>query len=58
MSEATYSMTEAKARWLELVDRAEAGESFTITKWGKPVAKLKKYEPPAKPARKRRTRKL
>ena len=43
-------VTEAKARFAELLRRAEAGEEIVITRHGKPVAKLRK-EPDA-PARK------
>lgn len=36
----TYSAAEAKRRLSELLDRAEAGETITITRHGRPVAKL------------------
>lgn len=36
----TISLADAKARLSELVDRAEAGESLTITRRGKPAARL------------------
>ncbi len=32
--------SEAKARFLELLERVERGEEFTITEHGKPVARL------------------
>ena len=37
---ATFSMTQAKAKMVDLVDRVEAGEEIVITKNGNPVAKL------------------
>jgi prevent-host-death family protein len=36
----TISLTDAKARLGELVDRVEAGDSIDITRRGKPVARL------------------
>lgn len=36
----SYSVADAKARFSELVERAEAGETIDITKRGKLVAKL------------------
>jgi prevent-host-death family protein len=36
----TVSITEAKAQWLSLIERAAAGETFIVTKRGKPLAKL------------------
>ena len=34
------NLADAKAHLSELVDRAEAGEDVTITRWGKPAARL------------------
>ena len=34
------SLADAKARLSELLDRVEAGESFSITRRGKPVAQV------------------
>lgn len=36
----SYSVADAKARLSELIDRAEAGETVSITRRGKPVARL------------------
>jgi prevent-host-death family protein len=36
----TVTMTEARAKWWELMRRAEGGEEITITKRGRPVAKF------------------
>ena len=41
------SITEAKARFAELVRRAEAGEVIELTRYGRPVARLTASEPPA-----------
>lgn len=35
-----FAAAEAKARFSELLDRAEAGEQVTISRHGRPVAKL------------------
>lgn len=34
----TCSMTEARANWHKLIDRASKGESITLTRYGIPVA--------------------
>ena len=36
----TVTMTEARARWKDLLDAAERGDEVTITRHGKPVAVL------------------
>jgi len=43
-----YSVAEAKAKLSELIDRAEKGESVTITRHGKPVVEIR---PAAAPPR-------
>ncbi len=43
-------ITEAKRRWVELVDRASKGERFFITRWGHPVAALQFAERDSFPA--------
>ena len=49
MSESEVPATEFKAKCLALMDRvAERHESYTITKWGKPVARLVPAEPLAR----------
>ncbi|NDY94899.1 type II toxin-antitoxin system Phd/YefM family antitoxin [Wenzhouxiangella limi] len=40
MSEATTNLKDAKARLSELVDRAQAGETVTISRRGRVVAQL------------------
>lgn len=40
MSDLTVNIAEAKARFSELVERAEAGESVVITRRGKAIARL------------------
>ncbi len=46
---ASYSVADAKARLSELIDRAEAGETVSITRRGKPVARLVAEVQPKKP---------
>ncbi|ELR98839.1 type II toxin-antitoxin system Phd/YefM family antitoxin [Gloeocapsa sp. PCC 73106] len=41
----TLNITEAKARFAELVELVLSGEEIIITKMNKPVAKLSIYEP-------------
>ncbi len=45
----SYSIADAKARFSEVVERAEAGETVDITKRGKLVAKVVPVEQPRKP---------
>jgi len=45
----TVSLADAKARLSELISRAEAGEDICITRRGKPVVKLTRFERPKKP---------
>ena len=47
MSSATYKTADARANFSALLARAKAGEEITITKAGKPQARL---VPPAGPA--------
>ena len=43
----TVSVTQAKAAWLDLIERVEAGERVIITRWGRPVAELQPFAGPA-----------
>jgi prevent-host-death family protein len=43
------SLSDARTRLSELVDRVEAGESIEFTRRGKPVARLTAIVPPRKP---------
>jgi prevent-host-death family protein len=43
------NLSDAKARLSELVERAEGGEEVTITRRGKPVARIVAIEKPRKP---------
>jgi prevent-host-death family protein len=36
----TFAASDAKARFAELLERAERGEQLTITRHGKPIAQL------------------
>ncbi len=40
------ALFEAKNRLSELLDRVEAGEEFTITRRGRPIARLASAQPP------------
>jgi prevent-host-death family protein len=42
----TVSLTEAKAQFSSLVEDAIRGDEVTITKHGRPVAKIIKYQKP------------
>lgn len=42
---AILNLTEAKARFSEVVDRASQGEEIIVTRMGRPVAKISRYEP-------------
>lgn len=46
---ATVALAEAKARLSELIDRVAAGETVSITRRGKPVARLVAEAPMFKP---------
>jgi prevent-host-death family protein len=41
------NVTEAKAKFSEVVDRASHGEEIIITRMGHPVARITRYEPDA-----------
>jgi len=43
------NLSDAKARLSELVERAEGGEEVTITRRGKPVARIVAIDKPRKP---------
>lgn len=40
------AIAEAKARFADLIRRAEAGESVTLTRHGRPVAQIVAADPP------------
>lgn len=40
----TLNVTEAKARFSEVVDKAARGENIIVTRMGKPVVKISRYE--------------
>ena len=42
---ATLNVTEAKARFSDVVERAAQGEEIIVTKMGKPMVKIVRYEP-------------
>ena len=41
----TVNITEAKAKFSEVVDKASRGDSIIVTRMGKPVVKISRYEP-------------
>ena len=41
------NVTEAKAKFSEVVDRASHGEEIIVTRMGRPVARITRYEPAA-----------
>ena len=42
---ATLNLTEAKAKFSDVVDRASHGEEIIVTRMGKPIVKIIRYEP-------------
>ncbi len=43
--ESTLSLSDAKARFSEIVDRAINGEDFVITRMGRPAVRISRFEP-------------
>ena len=43
--EITIKLTDAKARFSEVVEKASLGDEIIVTRMGKPIAKIVKYEP-------------
>ncbi len=41
----TLNVTEAKAKFSEVVERVVGGENIIVTRMGKPVVKISRYEP-------------
>ena len=54
----TVSLAGAKAHLSELVERAAAGEAVSITRRGKPVARIVAIDSPRKPVDPRELRKI
>jgi prevent-host-death family protein len=44
---AILNLTEAKAKFSEVVERASRGEDIIVTRMGHPVARITRYEPGA-----------
>lgn len=44
----TYTLTEAKAKFSEVVEKAMKGEEIIVTKMGEPAVQIKAYQPQAK----------
>jgi prevent-host-death family protein len=47
MTHKILSITEAKAKYLQLISEVEAGEIILITRRGRPVATIMPYDPKA-----------
>jgi antitoxin (DNA-binding transcriptional repressor) of toxin-antitoxin stability system len=45
----TVNLAHAKAHLSELLDKVESGEEIIITRYGKPVARIRQAVPPKKP---------
>lgn len=41
----TYSVTEAKAKFSQVIEKVLQGEEIIVTKMGKPAVKISAYEP-------------
>lgn len=41
--ESTITLSDAKARFSEIVERATQGEEFVVTRMGRPVARVVRY---------------
>lgn len=46
-----YTVTDAKAKFSEVVERVLRGEEVIVTKMGKPAVKISAYEPTVKQER-------
>lgn len=46
---AEFTIDEAQARWDSLLDEVEAGETHTVTREGRPVARLEPIAAPRSP---------
>ena len=42
-------LSDAKARFSEIVDKAVAGEEFIVTRMGKPVVRISRFAAPRQP---------
>ena len=47
--ESTLTLSDAKTRFSEIVDRAVAGEEFIVTHMGKPVVRISRFAAPRRP---------
>lgn len=41
----TLNVTEAKAKFSEVVERVSRGENIIVTRMGRPIARISRYEP-------------
>ena len=47
--ESTLTLSDAKVRFSEIVDRAVAGEEFIVTRMGRPVVRISRFVAPRQP---------
>ena len=47
--ESTLTLSDAKARFSEIVDKAVAGEEFIVTRMGRPVVRISRCVAPRQP---------
>ena len=47
--ESTLTLSDAKARFSEIVDKAVAGEEFIVTRMGRPVVRISRFVAPRQP---------
>ena len=47
--ESILTLSDAKARFSEIVDKAVAGEEFIVTRMGKPVVRISRFAAPRQP---------
>ena len=47
--ESTLTLSDAKARFSEIVDKAVAGEEFIVTRMGRPVVRISRFTAPRQP---------
>jgi len=58
MKHAKFTLTDARSKFAELIERAAAGEEVIITRYGRPVARLLAPEQPRAPLDKTQLKRL
>ena len=49
--ESTITLSDAKARFSEIVEKAVNGDEFIVTRMGRPAARISRYEAPRRVAK-------